>query len=67
MREVAGGAALLVDPYDVAALEKAMVSLVTNRSLAQSLVEKGRIRLADFSSTHMADQMIAVYRSCLDR
>jgi glycosyltransferase involved in cell wall biosynthesis len=64
MREIAGNAALLVDPYDVAALEEAMVSVVTNHSLAMCLREKGRIRLVDFSSTRVADQMIDVYTSC---
>jgi len=66
MREVAGGAAILVDPYDSEALQEAMVLIVTNNALARSLVEKGYARLTAFSGARVAERMIEIYRSCLD-
>jgi glycosyltransferase involved in cell wall biosynthesis len=67
MQEVAGGAALLVDPQDVDALENAMVSIISNTELAGSLVEKGRRRIQDFASKRVAEQMNLVYQTCIER
>jgi glycosyltransferase involved in cell wall biosynthesis len=66
MREVAGGAAILVDPHNAEALQEAMVSIATNDTLARSLVERGYARLATFSGPRVAERMIEIYRSCLD-
>jgi glycosyltransferase involved in cell wall biosynthesis len=66
MREIAGDAALLFDPLDVEAMAKAMVSVVTTPGLAESLVARGRSRLAVFSSQQVADGMLQIYQSCLD-
>jgi glycosyltransferase involved in cell wall biosynthesis len=61
MREVAGDAALLVDPYSETELEDAMLSVLRDPDLAASLVEKGRIRQGVFSSTQLAEKMFEVY------
>jgi glycosyltransferase involved in cell wall biosynthesis len=44
--EVAGGAALLVDPEDVPAIAKGLVELVSDRALRERLVAAGRRRAA---------------------
>jgi glycosyltransferase involved in cell wall biosynthesis len=49
MPEVAGDAALLVDPMSVDSIAKGMLDILQNESLRQKLVEKGRIRRNNFS------------------
>lgn len=62
MREVAGNAALLVDPYSIPDMADAMTSVLSNLPLAQSLVAKGRARLETFASARVAQKMLEVYR-----
>ena len=64
MMEIAGDAAILVDPYNVADIAQAMVSLITDRSRAQALVAKGRARIEIFASARVAEQICCIYRSC---
>ena len=47
--EVAGDAALLVDPTSVQQISRAMEQVVSDTSLRQQLREKGRMRAAEFS------------------
>lgn len=49
MPEVAGGAALLVDPKDIDGIANHMLSILHDENLAKSLVDKGRERLKDFN------------------
>lgn len=49
MPEVAGDAALLVDPYNVDDIAKAMERLLLDPALRQALIQKGRIRKTVFS------------------
>lgn len=62
MREVAGDAALLVDPYSVPDIARAMVSTISDPVLARDLVAKGRARLELFGSARVAEQMLEAYR-----
>jgi len=48
MPEVAGDAALLVNPFDIESIANAMIE-VQDENVRQSLIEKGRIRRNDFS------------------
>ncbi len=67
MREIGADAALLVDPTSVPAIAEAMTSILCDGALAAALVSRGRDRMQVFSSGHVAEQMAAVYRGCLDR
>lgn len=49
MPEVAGDAALLVDPFSVPSITAALQKIATDASLRQSLIEKGRERRKMFS------------------
>ena len=50
MPEVAGDAALLVDPYDVSDIKKAMVCIYRNeKNIKEALIEKGKSRCLLFS------------------
>ena len=49
MPEVAGNAALLVNPFDVDDIKSGMIKLYADASLRQALVEKGRLQRNVFS------------------
>lgn len=60
--EVAGDAALLVDPKDPAALAGAMTSVLTDPVTADRLREQGLARAAGFTWTRCAEATLAAYR-----
>jgi glycosyltransferase involved in cell wall biosynthesis len=57
MPEVAGDAALLVDPTSVDSIARAMTSLSTSEEHRSDLIEKGRIRRKLFSWDHTAGKL----------
>ena len=67
MMEVAGDAALLVSPTNVADIAQAMISVRQNEGLRANLIARGRARRQVFSSENMAARMIAVYEAALGR
>jgi glycosyltransferase involved in cell wall biosynthesis len=63
--EVAGDAALLVDPYDSAKIANAIHLLLTNEQNRRKLIEKGRQRAQQFSWDRAADEVMALYQRLL--
>ncbi len=63
MSEVAGDAAILVDPHDVADLSQAMERMLGDEALRTELIEKGKERAAQFSWPKAAREYIAVAES----
>jgi glycosyltransferase involved in cell wall biosynthesis len=63
--EVAGDAALLFDPEDVAAIASAMERLLSDRALAERLARAGRERAATFSWERTAKLTVESYRRAL--
>jgi len=63
MSEVAGTAALLVDPHDVADISRAMERMYEDSALRAELIEKGKARAMDFSWPKAAREYIAVAES----
>jgi len=61
--EVAGNAALLVDPLDVDALAQAMVRLLDDADLRQTLIERGYAQAQKFSWADCAACALAVFES----
>ncbi len=59
--EVAGGAALLVDPYDEDAIASAMVRATTDDYLRTELIEKGRQRARSFSWAQSVRKIHDIY------
>jgi glycosyltransferase involved in cell wall biosynthesis len=55
MPEVAGKAALLVNPYDVAAITAGLVQLATQPQLRKNLAEEARLQKQNFSWQKTAD------------
>jgi glycosyltransferase involved in cell wall biosynthesis len=61
--EVAGGAALLVDPTRPEALVEAMISLMHDGELYRELRAKGLARARAFTWNAVAEQTVAIYRA----
>lgn len=61
MREVAGGAAQEANPYDVHALTDALERVLSDKSYAAQLRERGKKRAAQFSVEQLAGQTLNVY------
>ena len=60
--EVAGDAALLVDPYDTEALSQALKRLADDSELRLDLVRKGQARVREFSWDKAVRETWAVYQ-----
>ena len=60
--EIAGNAALLVNPMDVTSIAKAIRKLDKDTDLCFDLVERGRKQAAKFSSEAYEQKIAAVYR-----
>jgi glycosyltransferase involved in cell wall biosynthesis len=63
--EVAGDAALLINPLDVDALTSALDRLLTDESLRGTLRERGFARAAAFTWERAAKQLLGVYSQML--
>jgi alpha-1,3-rhamnosyl/mannosyltransferase len=64
--EVAGTAAIAVDPQDVAAMAEAVRALLTNQEVAARYSQAGLARAESFSWRRTAEETLAVYRKVLD-
>ena len=64
--EVAGDAALLVDPMSVDALADALVRVLSDAALAGKMRRKGLLQAGRFSWQRTAAETVAVYRAALD-
>ena len=60
--EVAGHAALLVDPLDVKEIARGLGEMVSNPQLRQDLIKKGFAQVKKFSWVKAAQQTLAVYQ-----
>jgi glycosyltransferase involved in cell wall biosynthesis len=60
--EVAGDAAILVDPYDSQAIRKGIVALDSDADLRADLIERGLKQSAKFSPAVYRDKLAELYR-----
>ena len=61
MKSNAGDGALLVDPMDTDAIRAALEQLLTNRELAETIVESGYLNARQFTGVEVARQHMRVY------
>jgi glycosyltransferase involved in cell wall biosynthesis len=61
--EVAGDAALLVDPHDVDAIKNAIVTVCRDDGLCEDLRRRGRKQAEKFSLDAYRERMTALYAS----
>jgi len=57
MPEIAGDAALITDPFNIAKMAEAIKTISTDETLRQNLVEKGKIQKQKFSWDKTADML----------
>jgi glycosyltransferase involved in cell wall biosynthesis len=62
MPEAAGGAACLVDPFDVVDIRRGVCRLLDDPGYCQDLVERGYENAALYSPEKIAEQYAAIYR-----
>ena len=62
MPEVAGDAAILIDPFKPEEITEAIIQILDNNELRSDLIEKGLIRAAEFSWRAMAQNVLGIYR-----
>jgi glycosyltransferase involved in cell wall biosynthesis len=65
--EVAGDAALLVDPHDVDGMADAIARAVSDRALAADLTRRGLARAQEFTWERTAAEYVSLYREPADR
>jgi glycosyltransferase involved in cell wall biosynthesis len=63
--EVAGEAALLVDPEDAGAIGDALTQLVEDRELADRLRQDGRLRASHYTWERTAELTVDAYREAV--
>ena len=62
MPEVAGNAALLVDPFEVSSIRSGIIELIEDPSLRKTLIENGRQNRERFSPDAIATQYYDLYK-----
>ncbi len=65
--EIAGDAALLVDPFDVGSIAGAIERLLGDPVLRGELTARGRERVSRFTPRGAAERMVEVYKNLLSR
>ena len=67
MPEVAGDAALLVDPLNVDAMTQGMQRVITDQALRDDLVAKGYKRAKPYTWDHVCAKYVALYKELIAR
>ena len=67
MPEVAGDAAILVDPYNTELVAKAMREVSINHSLRNDLIEKGYVRAKLFTWNNYTGKILETYKKLLNK
>ena len=63
--EVAGDAAIMIDPYDVDALTDALHAILNDNNLRQSMIRKGHEQVSRFTWGRTAQQLHDIYMNLL--
>jgi glycosyltransferase involved in cell wall biosynthesis len=65
MKEVAGGAACLVDPYSISAIRDGVLRIIRDKGYREQLVRDGLRNAARFDAGHIAQQYLDCYHRIL--
>lgn len=66
MPEVAGNAALLVDPLDIASITAAMCRITEDLSLREDLVIRSKLRAEEFSWSNSTNELFKLYERLIN-
>ena len=61
MKEIAGDAALLINPYSISDIRQGFLTLINEDELRQDLIAKGLKNVSRFSAPDIADQYSIIY------
>ena len=64
--EVVGDAALMIDPYNIGELTRAILQVLQNEQLRNELRQKGYVRAQHFTWAQSARKMLSVYQRLYD-
>jgi glycosyltransferase involved in cell wall biosynthesis len=67
LAEVAGGAAVTIDPVDVEAMRMAILRLATDEALCGRLAAAGRVRAASYSPDRFVARLADAYAAMIAR
>jgi glycosyltransferase involved in cell wall biosynthesis len=67
LAEIAGDAALLVDPHNTEAIADGLIRLLSDRTLRAGLISAGRARALEYDWAETARRTVAVYRAVAGR
>ena len=65
MPEVAGDAALLVDPENTAEIRNAIIKILNDENLRNELIEKGKENVKRFSPSYIAQKYADLYEKMM--
>jgi glycosyltransferase involved in cell wall biosynthesis len=65
MPEVAGGAALLVDPYSVESIRDGILQVINDADYRDNLIQKGRLNAQRYTTEAIAAEYLRIYQSIL--
>ncbi len=66
MKEVAGGGACLVDPYDTASIRDGIKKIIADCSYRSYIVKKGFENVGQYDSQQIADQYLKLYAGIMN-
>jgi len=65
--EIAGDAALMVDPHDIDSIAAAIMRIAYDENLSDCLVALGKTRASEFSWRVFAEKTLATYQSVMSK
>lgn len=65
MPEIAGNAAILIDPFDTSDIANAMLSLSENEALRNKKIHDGLLNAKRFNWSHTANKVLGLYKAIL--
>jgi len=66
MPEIAGDAAVIIDPFKPEEITRAMINLVTDDNLRSKLISKGLDRSKLFTWKKMAEEVLSIYKNIVN-
>ena len=63
MPEIAGGAAILVNPYSVESIRSGFLQIIKNKTLRDEMIIRGRRNVDRFSLENITSQYVALYEN----
>jgi len=63
--EVAGNAALMIDPYNIESIQHALQNILVDKNLREDLIQKGFKQIKQFTWENAANQLLMIYQELL--